>query len=189
MVVGCTIAVAFGIIVDPVVNHLVFATWGGKGLTTVEDPGGTETPSRGKTVHRHQVDVVTTVVVGIIPPTAVDAFDLGLRPRQRITQPSSETAVVFPGEKLHTVGFAVAGQDETFNLDLAAEGLAITIVQYIGNLTVIAFYGEIIGLVGGDIEETGTDLVGNLRLHDVTANSIAVKGCRRALVTQGMDIL
>ena len=46
VVVGGTVTVALGIIVDPVVNDLVLATRGSEGLTTVEDPGGTEAPSR-----------------------------------------------------------------------------------------------------------------------------------------------
>ena len=37
--------------------------------------------------------------------------------------------------------------------------------------------------------ETGTDLIGHLGLHDVTADGVAVEGCRRALVAQGVDIL
>ena len=84
VVVGCAVAVTLGIIVDPVVDDLVFAARSGKCLTTVEYPGCAETPPWCQTVHRHQIDVVTTVVVGVIPASFVNAFNLGLQPRQRI---------------------------------------------------------------------------------------------------------
>ena len=84
VIVGCTIAVALGIIIDPVVDNLVFATGSRKSLTTVEYPGCAETPARCQTIHRHQIDIMSTIVVGIIPATSVNAFNLGLRPRQRI---------------------------------------------------------------------------------------------------------
>ena len=189
MIVGCAVTVTLGIIVDPVVDDLVFPTWSGKGLTTVEYPGCTETPPWCQTVHRHQVDVVTTVVVGVIPAPSVDTFDFGFRPRQRIAQPSRETAVVFSCKELHTIGLSVARQYQTFDLDLTAEGLAVAIVQYIRNLTVIAFDGEIVGLVRGNEEESCTDLICDLRFDDVATDGIAVEGCRCALVAQSMDVL
>ena len=189
VVVGGTVTVALGIIVDPVVNDLVLATRGGEGLTTVEDPGRTEAPARGEPVHRYKVDVMPTVVVGIIPASAVDTLDPGLRPRQGIAQPTSETAAVLPGKELHAIGFAITWQDEAFDLDLTAEGLAIAVVEDILDLAVIALDGEIVGLVGGGEKDTATDLVGHLRFDDITADGIAVEGCRGALVAQGMDVL
>ena len=189
VVVGGTVTVALGIIVDPVVNDLVLATRGGEGLTTVENPGRTEAPARGEPVHRYKVDVMPTVVVGIIPASAVDTLDPGLRPCQGIAYPTCETAVVLPGKELYTVGLAISRQNKTFDLDLTAEGLAIAVVEDILDLAVIALDGEVVGLVGRGEKDTATDLVGHLRFDDITADGIAVEGCRGALVAQGMDVL
>ena len=72
---------------------------------------------------------MSAVVVGIIPASSVDACYLGLGPRQCITQPSCETAIVLSGEQFHTVGFSITRQDQTFYLNFTAEGFAVTIVQ------------------------------------------------------------
>ena len=80
VVVRSTIAVALSVVVDPVVLNLVLGTGGGEGLAAVEDPGGTEHPSLVELIHGHDIDIVATVVVGIVPAASVHAIDLRLRP-------------------------------------------------------------------------------------------------------------
>ena len=80
VIVRSTIAVALSVVVDPVVLNLVLGTGGGEGLAAVEDPGGTEHPSLVELIHGHDIDIVATVVVGIVPAASVHAIDLRLRP-------------------------------------------------------------------------------------------------------------
>ena len=80
VVVGGSIAVALSVIIDPVLFYLVFGTGGCKCLTAIEDPRGTEHPALAEFIDGHDVDVVATVVVGIIPAPLVHTFNLRLRP-------------------------------------------------------------------------------------------------------------
>ena len=78
VVIGCTIAIALGIIVDPIVDDLIFSAGSREGLSAVEHPGSIKGPSLVQSEHTHDVDVVPTVVVGVIPLATVDAVDAGL---------------------------------------------------------------------------------------------------------------
>ena len=80
MIVWRPIAVTLSIIVDPVVDDLILAAGSREGLSAVEDPGSIEGPALVQSEHTHDINVVTTVVVGIVPLSAVDAVDTGLRP-------------------------------------------------------------------------------------------------------------
>jgi hypothetical protein len=78
VVVGSAVAVALGVVVYPVVLYLVLAAGSRESLTGIEDPRTVEHPALSQPIHRHETDVVPTVVVGIIPSTAVDTRDTGL---------------------------------------------------------------------------------------------------------------
>ena len=82
---------------------------------------------------------MSTVIVGIIPPAAVDTRDTGLRPREGIGEPSRQFPCILAESKFCAVTFPLAGQDETLYLNLTAETLAVAIVKYIVYFPVVAF--------------------------------------------------
>ena len=86
-------AVAFGIVIHPVVDNLIFAVWGGESLSGVIYPCGSHLPSLACLVHADDVNVVAAVVVGIVPSATVDAVDPRLRPREGVREPSREATV------------------------------------------------------------------------------------------------
>ena len=177
MIVWCPIAIALSIIVDPVVDDLVLAAGSREGLTAVEHPGGIESPAIVQSEHTNDIDVVTTVVIGVVPLSAVDAVDTGFRPREGIGEPTRQPAAVLTGTEFHTVTLSVASQRQTLNLDFAAERLAVAIVEHVLDFPVIALHAEVIVLLRRHHIESSTPLVCNLRLHDITADGIAVEGC------------
>ena len=78
-----------------------------------------------------------TVVARVVPSAAVDAVDAGLRPRQGIGQPSRQFAVVLSGAQLHAVALPLAGQHQSFDLDLTAERFPVAVVDHMVCLTVV----------------------------------------------------
>ena len=130
-----------------------------------------------------------TVVIGVIPPPTVDTIDTRPRPRQRIGQPSCQSAGVLAQAPFHAVTLSIASQRQPLNLYLTTERFAVTIVQHVLDFPVIGLKAEVIVLLRRHDIESPTPLVGNLRLDDVTAHCIAVKGCRRALVSECVQVL
>ena len=189
MIVRSPVSITLRIIVDPVVDHLILATGRREGLTTVEHPRRIKGPTVVQPIHPHDINVMATVVVGVIPLPPVDTIDTGLRPRERVTDPTRQTPAVLSGTEFHAITLPFTSQHQTLDLDLTAERLAVLIVQHIPYLPVIALDAEVIVLPGGHQIEAPAPLVGCLRLHDVTAHGVAVEGGRRTLVPQGMQVL
>ena len=189
MVVGCPIAIALGIVVSPVVDQLVLPTGGGESLSAVEDPGRIERPAPVQSIHGHNVDVVPPVIVGIIPPAAIDTVDAGLRPGEGVGYPSRQGTVVLAATEFYAVTLPFSRQCQSLNLNLAAERLAVAVVEDIVDLPVVGFDGDVVVLAWSHQVEPGADLVGSLRLHDVAADGVAVEGGGGALVAQGVDVL
>ena len=189
VIVRSPIAIALGIIIDPVVDHLIFSAGSRKGLSAIEYPSGIKGPALVQLKHTHDINIMPTVVVGVIPFSAVDAVDTGSRPGKGITNPSCQPSSVLTGTKFHAITLTFASQDQTLYLDLTTERLAVPVVKHVLYLSEIALHTEVIVLPRGHHIESATPLVGCLRLHDVAAHGITVEGGRCALVPEGMQIL
>ena len=138
VVVGSAVAIALGVIVDPVVDELVLATGGCESLSTIKDPGSVEGPAVVQAVHAHDIDVVSPVVAGIIPLASIDAVDARLRPGEGISQPSRQSARILPGAEFYAVALAFARQYEALYLDLTSERLSVAVVDHVACLPVVS---------------------------------------------------
>ena len=117
MIVGGAVAIALSVIVDEVVDNLILGTGGGEGLSGVVDPRGIQRPGIVELIGGYDVDIVATVVVGIVSLALTDAVDASLRPRQCVAEPSRQPSGILASTEFSTVASAFACQDESLNLD------------------------------------------------------------------------
>ena len=189
VIVWRPVAIPLSIIVSPVIDDLVLAAGSSESLSAVEHPCRIEHPPFVQAVHAHDVDIMSAVIAGIIPPSTVDPVDTGLRPGEGVAEPARQPPVVLPHAQFHTIALSFSGQSQSLQFNLTAERLAVAVVEHILDCPVIAFHAEVVHLVGCHQINTPTPLVGYLRFHDITADGIAVEGCRRALVPHGVQVL
>ena len=137
VVVRSPVPIPFCIVIRPVVNDLVLSTWSRESLPTIEHPCSIECPTLIQSICSHDVNIMPAVVIGVIPLAAIDAVDTCPRPRSRIAKPPSQTAAVLAQTEFHSVTLPFACQRQSFNLNLTAKRLTITIIQHILDFPVI----------------------------------------------------
>ena len=141
VIVWRPVAIPLSIIVSPIIDDLVLAAGSSESLSAVEHPCRIEHPPFVQAVHAHDVDIMSAVIAGIIPPSTVDPVDTGLRPGEGVAEPARQPPVVLPHAQFHTIALSFSGQSQSLQFNLTAERLAVAVVEHILDRPVIELLG------------------------------------------------
>src|SRR5574344_1494699 len=165
MIIGHTIAIAFGIQTGNFPVDVIFPCRESNCISSIVNPVGRESPLWIKLINCHNCKVVNPVLPGRIPFAPVDSFNFFQRTRKSVRNPPGEFTFFLFNKKLSAISFSIAIKQFALNHFVQHQTCPGFIVDLVLHPLVICFDRKLIPMIDKVAENTSTYLIGNLWLY------------------------